>query len=183
MTTLNNRVKNFSTRLGNVGADGLLLMQDCANHIANNRDWDASANLMSKTDDKFRAVFKLILRAKFGDKLTLARDKKHPSGYRFTLGWEANEVAPNGNAFGIVAAATSKRVKYTSPTFVKELREALDGPAEKAEKSVKERALAYAKRLDAEGVSLHAFIIALQAIEKSDKATTPVILDNKRAAA
>lgn len=163
-STIIGRVQNWNTRSANYKSDGLVLIRDVCMHIANQRDWDATAKLYQKADDTFRKTLKLALSACFGNAIVMQTGKaaNHPTGVRFKLKWEGS-ITP-GNAFGIVNEAVDNKLAYDSKALVKGLSDAINPPKEEEEKPFDVEALVKReiKKLVAEGVPFDAYLSELR---------------------
>jgi hypothetical protein len=183
MATLTQRVQKWSQSNDKHGVDGLVLMSDLVQHMGKEHDWDASAQFIQATDRRDQvanSTFRLILRAYFGSLVTLARDAKHPTGYRFKFGiqgkWPTENGVPQpvrpGNHWGVVEAAIKNGEGFRSSTFLKNLRAEIRGedePMTEDEETkaflakLDRRAIADAKLVFTEGYPVDAYVGKVQA--------------------
>ncbi len=183
MTTINRRIKNFLTRSDNYETDALTLFHDVGEHIANNRDWDGAARMLGEMNTNLVNVFKMVLRARFGTMLKVSADKKHSTGFRFTMAWEANEVPVAVNAFGVVKEAVDHKVKVFDKEFLKELREALGETKTPAQKNAEKLAKTFKSAMDKNHVTKADLIRALNALyveEETAEKTRKALVTTKK---
>lgn len=96
------------------------------------RNWDPAATLLGLmgADSNEGIHYRRILRAAFGNQITLRKDDKHETGFRFIF----TDKIPDGpkgapvirNTFGLVQQAAERGVAFNSSNFQKKLKEALD---------------------------------------------------------
>lgn len=82
--SLNQKVKNFTTRNRNAGAKGLELVAECINHMFDHKDWTPLAWLIVGSEGRDATIFRKIVGVTT-EGVTLAKDAKQPTGLRFTL--------------------------------------------------------------------------------------------------
>lgn len=166
MATLNQITSRLLKSRNNNGKELLKHMVAMTEHMLKEHDWDAAARFIRATDgnnasdSNLNRTFRTVVRLAFGPRISLKRDAKHDTGYRFIFGndgkWPEGEIIPS-NTFAIVLDAVAAGTDVNNAGFQKTLRETLRGDKvdptyEKIKEGYEKKAANAAKALMKDGV-------------------------------
>ncbi len=126
------------------GAAGLVLLDKLMKNVAEHRDWNGLAIFLAGAKQaKQDTIVKRIIFHVFGTSLVAKADSKHPTGMKFTLGWDGAKDLSQSNSYGHIREALDKGKSWDDLALFK----TLDKPAAKVKTRDSARYAAEAKRL------------------------------------
>lgn len=129
---LNKMVKSFWDGRVRSGHNGLVLLDQIFDHVAEHRDWDSLALFVARSDADRSKVARLI-KARFGDQLVFdtKKAKKHPTGVAFKMTWADGEKPNIPNHYGMVKQAIENKKAFNDGEMQRELGKAIGTPDKK----------------------------------------------------
>lgn len=181
------RINKLGTAADKVGKEGLTTLVEAMENIsafdkngAPARDWDALAHfcaVFQRREGDFSAI-KRIIRAAFGKQLSMAKDPKHPSGWRFNFteacaGGKKGAPVWDNQGRSVIFAAIDKGHGFNASELQKPLKDMLkEEPVAKVwdEKRVEAAAKRLAKQVENEGLPIDILLAKVKEIMKAEAA-------------
>lgn len=189
MATLNSQILSFSKSLDKLGNKGLGLLIEAMTLVSAFdkkgdpiRDWDGLATFAGICSQRQGedAAFRRILRIVFGKQIALAKDPKHPSGFRFNFtdhcaGGKKGAPVVSNYGWDLVVSAHKAGKSFMDKGLHKEITEALnmDKPEAKkvwGDKEYAAEAARMVKKVYDEEMNPQLLIAAINAKLKADAA-------------
>lgn len=179
----NKRIDNWIKRHTSAGKDGLVLMVDVINDMAQHRNTDGAGRLMGKVNETVRPFFARLVKARFGvgldDKplVTGKVDASHANGYTFKLKFQGHDpdlTNDTSHTWGVVEAAVKRGASYDDKTLHKALRDywKTDEDEEKPF-DYNGKAKRFISRVSDDGGDILRMIEELKRLAKANKANNP----------